>query len=56
MLPLLLDAVLVPPHARVNYRCYPRWKGQSSVTEGNGNLEVVWRDAVWQLPSQWTFN
>lgn len=45
--PLAL-AVFIPPHARVNYKCWPVWNG------GRTNLKVVWKGSEYAQP--WTFN
>ncbi len=44
---LVTLAVAIPPHARVNYRCYPVWN------EHRTNLRVVWNGAEYEQP--WTF-
>lgn len=41
-------ATLIPPHARVNHKCYPVWN------EGKTNLDVVWNGKPYKQP--WTFN
>ena len=41
-------AVLMPPHGRVNYRCWPVWNADKT------NLKVVWSGIEYAQP--WLLN
>lgn len=41
-------ALALPPHGRINYRCYPVWN------EGRSNLDVMWNGERYSQP--WAFH
>lgn len=41
---VLLSALSIPPHARVNSRCYPVWNADKS------NLQLVWDGTTYSNP------
>ena len=47
LVPLAL-AVSMPPHARVNYRCWPVWNAEKT------DLKVIWNEREYTQP--WSFD